>query len=145
MQRYRRSTLGIIHKLGEIAIDWKNKIQPNVALSTTEAEYQVLCEATRDIVYLRRLLFELRIIGGDHMPTLCQPNIMLVYNLVLLEKTKHIETYDHFVCENSTKKQIEVSYVPTSIQHVDIFTKPLTAYMHAYLREAVGLLKLPLG
>jgi len=41
--------------------------------------------------------------------------------------------------------QIEVSYVPTSIQHENIFTKPLTAYRHACLREEAGLLKLPLG
>lgn len=33
----RRSTSGIIHKLREAAIDWRSKIQPNVALSTTEA------------------------------------------------------------------------------------------------------------
>ena len=33
----RRSTSGIIHKLREVAIDWRSKRQPNVALSTTEA------------------------------------------------------------------------------------------------------------
>jgi hypothetical protein len=143
----RRSTSGIIHKLGEAAIDWRSKRQPNVALSTTEAEYRVLCEAKRDVVYFRRLLSELRIIGDDPTPLLCdnQSNIRLVHNHVLHEKTRHIETYYHFVREKSAEIQIEVSYVPTSIQQAYIFTKPLTAYMHACLREEAGLLKLPLG
>ena len=94
----RRSTSGVIHKLGEAAIDWRSKRQPNVALSTTEAEYRVLCEATRDIVYLRRLLSELRIIGEDPTPLLCdnQSSIRLVHNHVLHEKTKHIEIYYPF-------------------------------------------------
>ena len=142
----RRSTSGIIHKLGEAAIDWRSKRQPNVALSTTEAEYRVLCEATRDVVYLRRLLSELKIIGDDPTPLLCdnQSSIRLVHNPVLHEKTKHIETYYHFVREKSAEGQIEVSYVPTSIQQADIFTKPLTAYRHACLREEAGLLQLPL-
>ena len=142
----RRSTLGIIHKLKEAAIDWSSKKQPIVALSTPKVEYRVLCEATKDIVYLRRLLSELRIIGGDPTPLLCdnQSSIMLVHNHVLHEKTKHIETYYHFVCEKSAERHIEVSYVPTSIQQADIFTKPLTAYRHTCLREEAGLLKLPL-
>lgn len=105
-----------------------------------------MCEATRDIVYLKKLLSELRIIEGDPTPLLCdnQSSIRLVHNLVLHEKTKHIETYYHFVREKSAEGQIEVSYVPKSIQQADIFTKPLTTYRHACLREEAGLLKIPL-
>ena len=122
----RRSASGIIHKLGEAAIDWRSKRQPNVSLSTTKAQYRVLCEATRDIVYLRRLLSELRIIGGDPTPMFCdnQSSIRLVHNHVLHETTKHIETYYHFVHEKFGKGEIEVSCVPTSIQQIDIFTIP---------------------
>jgi hypothetical protein len=77
----RRYTSRIIHKLGEDAIDWRSKRQPNVVLSTTEADYRVFCEATRDIVYMRRLLSELGIIRGDPTPLLCynQSSIRLVH------------------------------------------------------------------
>ena len=115
-------------------------------MSTTEAEYRVLCEATRDIVYLSKLLSELRFMEGDPTPLLCdnQSSIRLVHNPVIHEKTKPNETYYHFVREKSAEGHIEVSYIPTSIQQANIFTKPLTAYRHACLREEVGLLKLPL-
>lgn len=94
-------------------------------------------------MYLRRFLYELRIDGEDPTSLLNHNQSRLVRNHVLHEKTKHIETYYHFVREKSAERQIEVSYVPTSIQQADIFTKPLTAYRHACLREEAGLLKLP--
>jgi len=107
----RRLTSGIIHKLGEVARDWRSKRQPNVALLTTEVEYRVICEATRDIVYLKRYLIEQRIIEGNLMSLLCdnQSSIKLVHNLILHKKTKHIKIYYDFVHEKSAKGQIEVS------------------------------------
>ena len=74
-------------------MDWRSKKQPNVALSTTEAEYRVLCEATRNIMYLRRFLYALRIIGEDPTSLLNDNQSRLVHNHVLHEKTKHIKIY----------------------------------------------------
>ena len=55
----RRSTLGIIHKLGASSILWSSKLQPTVSLSSMEAEYHVLTDAAKDIIYFRRILSEL--------------------------------------------------------------------------------------
>ena len=35
----RRSTFGLLHKLGNSSVLWISKLQPTVSLSTTEAEY----------------------------------------------------------------------------------------------------------
>ena len=48
----RRSISGILHKLGQSSIAWTSKLQPTVSFSTKEAEYRVLSEAAKDIVYL---------------------------------------------------------------------------------------------
>jgi hypothetical protein len=55
----RRSTSGILHKLGDSSIFWTSKLQPTVSLSSTEAEYHVLTDAAKDILYFKRLLSEL--------------------------------------------------------------------------------------
>lgn len=43
------------HKLGDLSVLWTSKLQPTVSLSTTGAEYHVLSEAAKDIVYLIEL------------------------------------------------------------------------------------------
>jgi hypothetical protein len=55
----RRSTFGLIYKIGDSPIDWSSKLQPTMSLSTTEAKYRVLTDASKDVIYLRRLLIEL--------------------------------------------------------------------------------------
>ncbi|KAG0616227.1 hypothetical protein M758_5G099900, partial [Ceratodon purpureus] len=126
------------------SVSCRSKRQPNVALSTTEEEYKVMCEATRDIVYMRRLMFELQVIEEGPTPLLCdnQSSIRLVNNPVLHEKTKHVKIYYHFVREKSAEGEINVSYISTSIQQANIYTKPRTAYKHACMREEASLLQL---
>ena len=94
---------------------------------------------------MRRLMFELRVIEEGPTPVLCdnQSSIRLVNNHVLHEKTKHVEIYYQFVREKSPEGVINVSYIPTSIQQANIFTKWLTAYRHACMREEARLLQLP--
>jgi hypothetical protein len=81
----RRSTSGILYKIGTAPVAWSSKLQPTLSLSSTEAEYRVLSEAARNITYFRRLLNELRI--GDKAPTpiFCDnlSSIRLVKNLVM--------------------------------------------------------------
>jgi hypothetical protein len=55
----RRSTAGYIFNLGSGAISWSSKLQPTVALSSTEAEYMGQTQATKEAVWLRALLNEL--------------------------------------------------------------------------------------
>lgn len=43
-----RSTSGYLYCLGGTAVRWKSKLQSQVALSTTEAEYDVAAEAKRE-------------------------------------------------------------------------------------------------
>ena len=51
----RRSTSGFVITLGSAPISWKSKKQHTVALSSCEAEYMALAEATKEIIYLRSL------------------------------------------------------------------------------------------
>ena len=54
----RKSTSGFIFLLGNGAISWGSKKQACVALSTTEAEYVALSQATREAIWLQKLMCE---------------------------------------------------------------------------------------
>ena len=44
----RRSTIGYVYTLGGTVVSWGSQLQKIVALSTTEAEYVVITEASKD-------------------------------------------------------------------------------------------------
>lgn len=58
-QESRKSTSSYIFMLNDGAVSWSPKLQRIIALSTTEAEYISLAEATKQSIWLRQLLFEL--------------------------------------------------------------------------------------
>ena len=52
-------------------------------------------------------------------------NIQLAKNLVFHAQTNNIEVHYHFVCEHVLSCEVELQYVLTDWQVVDIFTKPV--------------------
>ena len=59
----RRSTTGYVFTVGGTTFSWVSKIQSVIALSTTEAEYVAATEASKEIIWLQRLMNEL---GNKH-------------------------------------------------------------------------------
>ena len=55
----RKSTLGCCFSMGSGVISWFSRKQSCVALSTTEEEYVVVCSASCEVVWLRKLLYDL--------------------------------------------------------------------------------------
>eukprot|EP00253_Pinus_taeda_P029487 PITA_29487 len=55
----RRSTTGYVFTVGGTTVSWVSKIQSVVALSTTEAEYVVATEASKEMIWLQRFTGEL--------------------------------------------------------------------------------------
>jgi hypothetical protein len=137
----RRSTSGIIHKLGNSPVDWSSKWQPTVAMLTTEAEYCVFFEAAKDIVHLRRLLTKLKVCNTNPTTLLSdnQSCIKLVANPILHTRTKQIEIEHHFIREKAIAKDIAVNYIRIVEQPADVLTKPLTASRHAAILEQIGI------
>ncbi|KAE8685157.1 Expansin-A8 [Hibiscus syriacus] len=54
----RRSTTGYVYTLGGTAVSWVSQLQKIVALSTTEAEYVAVTEASKEMVWLQSFLNE---------------------------------------------------------------------------------------
>src|SRR5438046_2074307 len=98
----RRSTTGYVAMLNR-AVAWRSQRQPTVALSTMEAKYMALTEATKELKWIRTFLAELGCNGQstDSTPTDLysdnQSTIALAKNPVSHARAKHIYIRPHFV------------------------------------------------
>jgi len=99
----RRSTSAYVFIIAGGAVSWMSKLQPTVALSTTEAEYMALTEASKHAIWTRTLLDSLRInssplidsatiIHGDN-----EASISLTKNPIDHKRLKHIDFRHHFL------------------------------------------------
>lgn len=94
----RRSTTGYVFTYGGTAKSWNSKLQKVVALSTTEAEYVAVTEASKEMVWSHNFLGEL---GNEHnngtIYSDSQSAIFLAKNSAFHSRTKHIELKYHYI------------------------------------------------
>ena len=69
-----------------------------------------------------------------------QSAIRMVVNLVLHERTKHIEGTCHFIRDYIKKNRIKLHFVNTRDQQVDILTKALPHARFIQLRKLIGMM-----
>ena len=83
--------------------------------------------ATCQLIWLKQLLQELRFKKDGHIKLVCdnQAALHIVSNPVFHERTKPIEVNCHFIRENIASGCITTSFVNSSDQLADIFTKSL--------------------
>ena len=102
--------------MGVAIVAWRNKKQPTVALSSTEADYRGATVATCEVIWLRLLLQYLWIKVPTQIPIYSDPiNIMqLAKNPVFHARKKHIEVLSveihHFVRERVLSGEIELRW-----------------------------------
>jgi len=139
----RRSTTGYVVMLNNGAIAWRSQRQPTVALSTMEAEYMALTEATKELKWVRQLLTELGHNEDKNGPTDLysdnQSAIALAKNPVSHARAKHIDIRHHFIREAIHDKTVWVQYIPTSEMTADSLTKALGREKHEKCAARMGM------
>ena len=88
-------------------------------------------------VYLKRLGQDLGVLPSDYCVPLhddSQACIRIAGNPCLAERTKHFDIKYHWLRDKVKSKEVELRYIGTHDQLADIFTKPLGAMQHHYLR-----------
>ena len=124
----RRSTTGYVFAMNGGCIAWCSRRQATVSVSTTEAEFIAASEATKEAIWLRKLLSDIG--HGCAEPTILhvdnQSAIRLTRNLEFHRRSKHIDVRYHFICEKLRNDEIDTKYLNTNNQHADILTKPLS-------------------
>jgi hypothetical protein len=87
--------------------NWTSKKQQTVSLSSSEAEYQALCECVHESVFTQNLVQELT---GVKRPTIIYEanleTIFLVKNQQVSSRKKHIDIIHHFMRELKERRKI---------------------------------------
>jgi hypothetical protein len=140
----RRSTTGYLFYLGQALVSWNSKLQPTVALSSTEAEYLALTAAVKEALWIRTFLQDLGI-HDNNTTTVYSDNqgcLALAKNPVYHGRTKHIDVRHHFIRNNIENGDIVVDYCRTDHMPADMLTKPLARTKFEEHKSRLGLTKI---
>ena len=137
----RRSYTGYAFLLAGAAINWEVKKQRTVALSSTEAEYMSLTEASKEAIYIRRFMSEigLPIKGATLIHNDNQAAQKLARNHVFHSRSKHIDIRHHFVRNALKGGHVEIKYMTTEKMPADVLTKGLARIKHERHRLGLGI------
>ena len=138
----RKSTTGVVLKIGLTTVAWRTQKQKSVALSTTEAEFMALSEGLKLVLWLRSLLGELDCKQMD--PTVIKEDNQgaVTWGQEGVRHAKHVFIRKNFVKENVDKGSIRLEYCETKKMTADILTKPLLRLAFDKHRDELGIFDL---
>jgi hypothetical protein len=137
-----KSKTGYVISFASCPVLWSSKLQTEIALSTTEAEYIAMSQASRDLIPMWDLLIEFskatKLIVGDTLAhsTIFEDNkgcVDLASAPKLRPCTKHIALKYHHFRTHVANAFIKIQWIDSKNQLADIFTKPLLAPLFEYL------------
>jgi hypothetical protein len=138
-----RSRSGYIITYASCPILWSSKLQTEIALSTTEAEYITLPQSLRDLIPLRTIFKELSQICNipisqvNAHSTVFEDNkgcVDLIAAPTMRPRSRHIAIKYHHFREHVRQGLIRIKWISTDQQLADIFTKPLVTSKFTELR-----------
>lgn len=137
----RRSISGTCVLFGGNIVSWSAKKQPTVARSSAESEYRSLANATADLGWFCCLLRELGVVISSPPLILCdnQSAIQMSRNTISNFRSRHIDIDYHFIRELVARGALSVTYVPSSDQLADVFTKPLSKDRLRVISDKLGV------
>jgi hypothetical protein len=136
-----KSTSRYYFSLGSTMISWSSQKQGSIAQSTTEVEYIAASDASKEAIWLRKLVSWL---FGEKLETTVvhcdnQSCIKLMENLIFHDSSKHIYMRYHYIRDLVQRKTVKLQYIAMSKQVADILTKPLTLRQFVQLRGKIGV------
>ncbi|GJW30687.1 hypothetical protein Tco_0047562 [Tanacetum coccineum] len=139
-----KSQTGYVFVLNGGAVDWKSTKQSIFATSSTDAEYIVAFDASKEVVWIHKFIFGLGIV-----PTIEEPISMYCDNTGAIAIAKddgvtkgarHFRAKVHYLRETIKLGDVKIEKIDTDDNLVDPFTKALAFPKHSELTRNIGLL-----
>ncbi|PPQ81640.1 hypothetical protein CVT24_004199 [Panaeolus cyanescens] len=124
----RRSVSGFAFFYVDSLVAWSATKQRSVALSTTEAEYYALTNATKEALWLRSFLSFCKM-DFPSTTTVFSDNqaaVSLSVSPSISSRSKHIDIRYHFLRQHVLDGILETRWIPTTNNPADLFTKALS-------------------
>ena len=137
------STTGWVFMLGGGAVSWGSKKQTCITHSTMEAEFIALAATGKEAEWLRDLLLDIPF-TADKVSTISihcdsQATLARAYSRVYNGKSRHISLRHEYVRQLIQDGIISISFVRSSGNLADPFTKPLTRDLVRITSKGMGL------
>ncbi|KAM7516034.1 hypothetical protein LguiA_005617 [Lonicera macranthoides] len=138
----RWSTSGYCTFLWGNLVTWRSKKQSVIIRSSAEAEFRSMAQGVCEVLWLQRVLEELRRPISLPMKLYCDNKvaISIAHNLVLHDRTKHVEIDRHFIKEKLEGGIICTSFIPSNQQVADILTKSLLRQPFKFQVSKLGMM-----
>lgn len=126
----RKSSHAYAMRLFGGLIGWRATKQPTVTTSTTEAELLAVAQGAKEGLFVIRLIKELGIrLDSDSVNLQCdnQQTIRLIQEEIsqLNTRLRHVDIHNHWLRQEHQEGRLAITYVPTTLQFADGFTKAL--------------------
>ena len=138
----RRSTSGYCIFLARNLVIWRSKKQDVVARSSTEAEFRALAHGLTEIIWIKRILHDLKIKINGSCNIFCdnQSTIRVAHNPVQHDRMKYVSIDRHYIKEILEHNNIRIRYIQSAEQRANILTKGLPKEHFMKLRGKLGLM-----
>nr|GEX73730.1 copia protein [Tanacetum cinerariifolium] len=138
-KKYKSTAISTTEFLGDKLVSWSSKKQKSTAISTTEAEYIAMSGYCAQILWMRSQLTDY-CFDFNKIPLYYDNRsaISLCCNNVQHSRSKHIEIRHHFIREQVERGVVELYFVTTDYQLVDIFTKALPRQRFKFILPRLG-------
>lgn len=138
----RKSITGYVFKLFDSTISWATRKQTSVALSSTEAEFMAICEASKEAIWLKELVngFEILNVNDVLIFEDNQGCMRIAENPVDHRLMKHVDAKYHFIRDLIKEGVIRIEYIRTDDQIADIMTKALQKGQFIKLRNGLNII-----
>jgi hypothetical protein len=142
-----KSRTGYVITYAACPIVWASKLQTEVALSTTESEYNGISTSLREVIFLMQIVDEAKRLDWkvfDGIPTIhCKVfegnsgALEMVRLPKMRPRTKHLCVRLHHFREYVRAKKISINKIPTAFQLGDSATKPQPEALFVSQRESL--------
>ncbi|GKB03339.1 retrovirus-related pol polyprotein from transposon TNT 1-94 [Tanacetum coccineum] len=138
-----RSQSGWVFLLNGGAVTWKSSKQDTVADSTYESKYIAVCETSKEAIWMKNFIRDLRVVPTvqDPIEKFCnnESAVALTKEPKDHRKSKHIERKYHFVRSKVEEGHVIVKHIRSEDNPADPFTKALSKSRHDEHARSIGL------